>query len=248
MKKFVYLVVAIILIIGLIGCAQTATKQSEPATAAAAPKVMATPMVAMTKDAKVAIKGTGFKPGEEIQVLFTDKNGVIANVLYALDPKPVAKDTGQWETTWNAGGYISKNLIKEGVTAIEVTDADFNLITHAAIAFCSPDAAIPTQIPLVEATPMVTMTKDAVVTIKGKGFKPGEEIQILFTDKNGVTANVLYALEPKPVASNTGDWETTWKAGGYISKNLIKEGINVIEVTDSDFNLLSHASMAFYPE
>jgi uncharacterized membrane protein YkvI len=46
--------------------------------------VMATPMVKMSKKAKITIMGAGFKPGQEIRLLFTDVGGVEADIGYAL--------------------------------------------------------------------------------------------------------------------------------------------------------------------
>jgi hypothetical protein len=39
---------------------------------------------------------------------------------------------------------------------------------------------------------------------------------------------------------------TTWSCGRYIARKLVKEGAYTITVTDSDYNVLAHAPVAFY--
>jgi len=130
MKKWIYWVIAIIMVLGLGVHANAASGQSSPA-----PLISATPMVKMTKDVKVTIVGTGFKPGEEIIILYTDPNGVVADIGYALKPEPKADNKGEWSTTWGCGRYIKKKLITEGVTSITVTDSDYNILAHDSIYF-----------------------------------------------------------------------------------------------------------------
>jgi len=80
----------------------------------------------------------------------------------------------------------------------------------------------------------------------GTGFKPGQEVSLLFTDVNEVQSDIGYALKPQPKANKIGAWVTTWSCGRYISKKLIKEGAYSITVADTDYNLIDHAPVAFY--
>ncbi|MBW1696605.1 MAG: hypothetical protein JRH18_13860 [Deltaproteobacteria bacterium] len=210
------------------------------------PVVSASQMVKLEKDAAVLIMGWGFKPGQKLAILYTDPNGVSSDLEAYLDPKPVADSKGQWSTVWNCSRYISKKLIREGVTAIRVTDSDYNLLAHASIAFYKGEKKLPDKPPIVVATPMVKMEKGAEVTIMGWNFTSGQELSILYTDPNGVTADIESSLMTPPVANKNGEWATTWKCGRYISKKLIKEGVTTIQVTDKDYNLLAHDSIAFY--
>lgn len=100
--------------------------------------------------------------------------------------------------------------------------------------------------PIISATPMVKLSKNAEVFIVGSGFKPGQEIVLVYTDPTGVPANIGYALKPKPVADGKGEWATTWDCGRYVSRKLIKEGVTSIKVTDDEYNVLAHDSIFFY--
>ena len=100
--------------------------------------------------------------------------------------------------------------------------------------------------PTVEVLGPVKMSKNAKVTIKGKGFKSGQEISILFTDKDGIQSDIGYALKPAPKADASGSWTTTWSCGRFISKKLVKAGgPHEITVTDSEYSPLAYASVSF---
>lgn len=101
---------------------------------------------------------------------------------------------------------------------------------------------------VVVGTPVVKMSKKVEIVIMGTGFEPGQEVRLLFTTMDGVTADIGYALKPQPVANKLGAWITTWKCDRYIKKKLIKEGAYTIKVTDSEYNFLAHAPVAFYVE
>ena len=98
------------------------------------------------------------------------------------------------------------------------------------------------------ATPMVKMNKKAKVVIMGAGFQPGQEIKLLFTTTDGSKGDIGYALKPAPVANTVGTWMTTWSCGRYVAKKLIKPGAYTITATDTEYNFLSHAPVAFYSE
>jgi hypothetical protein len=134
MKKLLYGIMAAIVVVGLVGF--TAMAPSEAAASELGAKVMvANPMVEMSKKAQITIVGTGFKPGQVLSLLFTTTDGVLADIGYALKPQPKANSLGAWVTTWSAGRYISKKLIKEGAYTITVADSDYNILAHTPVAF-----------------------------------------------------------------------------------------------------------------
>jgi hypothetical protein len=139
MRKVVYGLIAVIMVFGLVGCATMGTEPSgaqQQALSAPTPiVVVASPMVKMDKKAKITIVGTGFQPGQEVSLLFTDVDGVQSDIGYALKPQPKANKIGAWVSTWSCGRYISKKLIKEGAYAITVADSEYNIIAHAPVAF-----------------------------------------------------------------------------------------------------------------
>ena len=98
------------------------------------------------------------------------------------------------------------------------------------------------------ANPYVKLDSKAKVTIVGNGFEPGQEVSLLFTSADGVQADIGYALKPAPKANKIGAWVTTWSCGRFVKKKLITKGAYKITVTDSDYNAIDHAPVAFYAE
>ena len=138
MKRGIYGLMAVIVVVGLVGCTAMGVgkKKAKEGLAEPGPTVMvATPNVKMSSKVKIAIVGTGFQPGQEVSLLFTTADGVQADIGYALKPKPVANKIGAWATTWSAGRYIKRKLVKEGAYTITVTDSDYNVLAHAPVAF-----------------------------------------------------------------------------------------------------------------
>lgn len=237
MRKVMYWAIATMLVIGIGGYAY-----------AAGPIATATPMVKMEKGAKVFILGAGFTPMQAVKILLTDVNGVTSDIDAESAPTPVVADSkGEWSVVWNPGQFISKKMIKEGVTTLKITDKAYNLLAHVSVAFVKDDAMMMGgKQPLVVAQPMVDMVKDAEVAIQGLGFKPNQELAIIFTDATGATADLETYLDPAPVVTNAkGEFSTNWKCGRYIDKKLIKPGVTAIRVTDTDYTLLAHDSIAF---
>jgi len=101
---------------------------------------MGTPLVKMAgkKTAGVVIMGTGFKPGQEVRILIITQDGVETDIWSRMKPAPKADATGTWASTWNAGQYVSRKLIKDGVYKIAATDDNYILIAHAPIFFQKP--------------------------------------------------------------------------------------------------------------
>jgi len=138
MKRIMYELVAVIVVVGLVGCATMGLgeKGAEEALSGPGPTVMAAdPMVKMDKKATMSIVGTGFKPGQELSLLITTSDGVQSDIGHALKPSPVANEAGAWVTTWSCGAYIGKKLIKEGAYTLMVTDSEYNVLAHAPVAF-----------------------------------------------------------------------------------------------------------------
>ncbi|MFX1554608.1 MAG: hypothetical protein ACFFBV_11835 [Promethearchaeota archaeon] len=129
MKKVMYIIQVAFLIITMIACTQIIKGKTEPTV------VMDTPNVELSKKAQVVIRGTGFKPGQEVVLVFTAIDGVKSDIDYALKPKPIADQTGAWTTTWSCGRYIGKKLIKEGEYTITATDKEYNFITDTTVRF-----------------------------------------------------------------------------------------------------------------
>ena len=141
MKKLLYTLLAVVFIVSLAGCAAMGIGKGTAKETVAAPStpntkvVMGTPMVKMDKKAQAVIMGAGFQPGQEVSLLFTDVDGVQADIGYALKPEPKANKIGAWVTTWSCGRYVAKKLIKEGAYVITVTDSDYNVIDTTPVSF-----------------------------------------------------------------------------------------------------------------
>ena len=131
MKNLTHILLVMVLVFGLAGCATT---EKKPELTGALE--ILTPEVDMSKEqTKVKLKGTGFKPDAAVMVLFYDENGVPLDVGWALKPEPKADANGAWATTWNAKRSMQKKMIKAGEYTIAVTDADYNEIDSKMVKF-----------------------------------------------------------------------------------------------------------------
>jgi len=143
MKRFFLTLMVVFLALGLIGLTGC-TKKTETGMAkeeAAMQKglgpmvVMGTPMVKMNKKANAVIMGTGFKPKQEIRILLTTQDGLQSDIGYALKPGPKPDASGTWGTTWSAGRYIDRKLVKAGAHIITAADGDYNPIASTIVTF-----------------------------------------------------------------------------------------------------------------
>jgi hypothetical protein len=101
-----------------------------------APKVISESwIIPLDKKGQVTIMGSGFQPGQELRLLFKTADGVMTNIGPRLEPQPVANERGAWTTVWSYGRLVSKKLVKAGVYAILVTDADYNILASAPLSF-----------------------------------------------------------------------------------------------------------------
>jgi hypothetical protein len=131
MKKLWVAMATMVLIVGLVGCSTFGSGESKPAPQL----VVVTPEVALDKKATVDLQGLNFKPGLEVALLFIAVDGVTSDIGFAVDPQPVADQTGTWATTWNCGLFFSKKLIKAGAYTIKAADDDYNVLAEATINF-----------------------------------------------------------------------------------------------------------------
>ena len=136
MKKLIWGLVVVILITSLITVTNldSAGASGDSGGNPAASVVVANPILELTGEAKIVIMGAGFEPGQEVR-LATSILGARSDIGFQLDPEPVANATGAWITAWSPGRFISRKMLKEGALAIEVTDAEYNPITYAVVAF-----------------------------------------------------------------------------------------------------------------
>ena len=122
--------VAVFLLAGLFACAAGTGQGS-----GVKPVVQTAEPVKMSKKAKVGINGSGFKPGQEVYLVFTDKNGIESDIGYALKPAPKADAEGKWSTTWSCGRFIARKLVKAGDYKLTVTDTEYNPLTETTVTF-----------------------------------------------------------------------------------------------------------------
>ena len=98
--------------------------------------VVSTPMVELSKTARVVFYGTGFAPKQEIQFLFKDTGGVQSIINSALSPDPVPNAEGGWVTVWSCGDYLS--LIQPGTMMITITDKEYKTLAQVPVSFVAP--------------------------------------------------------------------------------------------------------------
>ncbi len=135
MKKSLVLA-ATVCLVGLLimGCATTkeVVTGKKPVNV-----VVATPLVEMSTGAKVVLYGTGFAPKQEILFVFKDSGGVQTVISSdALNPAPVADQSGAWVTGWDCSSYLS--LLKPGTLTLTVTDNEYKTLAEVPVAFVAP--------------------------------------------------------------------------------------------------------------
>ena len=128
--------VMVVMVLGLGGFAYTHSGAADKGQAG--PTVEMSTPVKMSKKASVPIHGKGFKPGQEIGILLTDKDGVQTDIGYALDPAPKADTSGSWSTTWKCGDF-SKLVKTGGSYTLTVTDMDYHPLVSTKVSFIGPD-------------------------------------------------------------------------------------------------------------
>lgn len=102
--------------------------------------------------------------------------------------------------------------------------------------------------PTLEVTGPDSMDKKAIVVINGKGFSPGQEINLLLTAEDGMQSDIGYALKEAPKAEQNGSWTTTWECYDFIGRKMVKAGSSYrISATDTSYTPLAH-TMVFFKE
>jgi hypothetical protein len=90
MKKLLVGMAIMVLIVGLVGCATF-----DAILGKSAPRLLVvTPEVVLSKKATVDLKGENFTPDQEVALLFISVDGVMSDIGFAVDPQPVADETG----------------------------------------------------------------------------------------------------------------------------------------------------------
>lgn len=137
MRKGILGMTVVLLIVALMGCAQMGGKGGEQEGLTGSP-VLAVDKAMAPMDSKgsVQLMGAGFKPGQQINILFTSKEGSVSNVSWAIKPEPVPNDQGTWSTTFTYGRYVSRKMVEPGQAyVITVTDGDYNFLCQVPIGF-----------------------------------------------------------------------------------------------------------------
>jgi len=98
--------------------------------------VIATPVVVLTKGAKVVMYGTGFQPKEELALVFKNTDGGLSGISAVVNPAPVPNNDGVWATEWDIEPYLK--VIKTGTTTISVADKDLKTLVQAPVLFVAP--------------------------------------------------------------------------------------------------------------
>jgi hypothetical protein len=134
MKKVLYALVAVIVVGGLVGGATLGPKRCEAEEGlmgGLAPTVVIQPshVLRLDKSTKVAIMGSGFKPGEEIHLLITQSDGSISDITSELVPEPKANEFGVWGTAWTVGDYSSSSVAEAGLYILKACDANYEVLT-----------------------------------------------------------------------------------------------------------------------
>ncbi|MFC1971073.1 hypothetical protein ACFLV0_03965 [Chloroflexota bacterium] len=135
MKSLLTILISVIVIASLVFgsslVASSATDSNNPGPNV----VVADSVVKWDTTAKIQILGCGFKPEQEIHLLITDVNGVLADfTMYACTPVPVTNEQGAWATEWTGlGRMLSRKLITPGAYAIVVANENYETLAAAPI-------------------------------------------------------------------------------------------------------------------
>ncbi len=124
---------SLIALVGLVFYLSTSLIPVYAAPAAAVrPTISVSPsVIALEKNAKLVIMGSGYRPGQEVLILFHDALGV----LTALPDAAVANDRGSWAAVWDMADYVGRKIVTDGVYAIMSADAKYNVIATTTAGF-----------------------------------------------------------------------------------------------------------------
>ncbi len=136
MKRVMYAMVAVMVVVGLMGCATMGSKKAEGQEAvtsqgAVAPTIVIQPsnVLRLDKKTQVVIMGSGFKAGQEVRLVITQSDGSISDISSELSPEPKANEFGVWGTAWTVGDYASGSVAGAGVYIMKACDESYQVLT-----------------------------------------------------------------------------------------------------------------------
>lgn len=92
---------------------------------------------------------------------------------------------------------------------------------------------------------IIALDKKGKVTLKGSGFKSGQELRLLLTTVDGVKADIGHYLKPVPMADSDGNWSSSFKYGRFVKKKLIKQGDYELLITDISYKTILATNLTF---
>jgi hypothetical protein len=111
------------------GFAQAGSDEGPPTLTASGPDTM-------DKKATVMISGSGFTPGQEINLVFTAADDMQSDIGYALKEAPKADANGNWSASWKCYDFIRRKMVKAGGSyKITATDNQYAPLAHTMITF-----------------------------------------------------------------------------------------------------------------
>ena len=138
MKSVLYGLMAVMVVVGLLGYASMGPRRVGAEEGLAAPGkpvpavvIQPSHVLKLSSKTKVAIMGSGFKPGQEIRLVVTQSDGSMSDIGSQLKPEPVADKYGVWATAWTVGNYSRKEVAKPGVYLLKACDADYEVLATA---------------------------------------------------------------------------------------------------------------------
>ena len=145
MKKTVLIVLTLVTLMGLIAGTSIVAGASGDS-----PKLeAANPVTEMGEI--VVFLGSGFEPGQEVNLVLSTPDGYKIDIAYALDGEtsPVANEIGAFVTSWEPGRIASRVMASgrggygDGAYIITATDTDYVTLATAVMAFYEADDEMP---------------------------------------------------------------------------------------------------------
>ena len=136
MKKTILLLITLVAVVGLI--AGTSFAVGSPSTSPNV--VIANPVCALSTP--LVIMGSGYEPGQEVNLILSLPDGNQMDIGYALDTgaSPVANELGAWATAWDNSRWVKKKIVTQGVYTITATDTDYIALATAPFGFYDPES------------------------------------------------------------------------------------------------------------
>lgn len=132
MKRFMALIVFLMVATLVVGCAGVSTQpemdKKEITVSTAGP-------FTLDKKGKLDFSGSGFAPGTDIVLIFNSSDGIKSDLSDALKPAPKADANGSWATTWSYGRMVKKKIIKAGSYTVDIVNEDYDKISSVVVTF-----------------------------------------------------------------------------------------------------------------